>query len=423
VQRRPLHLSPLARYLWSFKLTPAGRVLVVAIVVTALGSITTQLPIYQLFCGLLALLGVCELTGLAFKPSLRIDGWGPLRAAAGEPATATATVHNRSRWRPALDVSLGLFGLPGPVRQIDADRSLTALAPGESGPLAVTLLAEQRGIYPLPPLLSSSSFPFNFVRFGGGQTEPGRLVVLPRHHPLEECRIPASHRYQPGGVTLAQGLGHSPEYVGNREYVFGEPARHLDSKAWARLGKPVVKEYHDEYVSRIALVLDTYVPPRRFGRSGDARRFEAAVSLMAAIAERLNFHDQLVDLFAAGPELHVFRGLGGTTRFDAVLEILAGVDASPRNPFEQVAPLVAEELESISTVVGVFVDWDAQRADFVRHVHEAGCVLKGILVQDDDGRPQTGPDGSLLELGGRGDGDGWTIVTAADVAAGRVREL
>src|SRR5690606_9638593 len=97
---------------------------------------------------------------------------------------------------------------------------------------------------------------------------------------LEELTVPLSHRYQPGGANITQGVGHSPEFVGNREYVAGEPARRIDSRAWARTGKPVVKEYHEEYVSRIALILDTHVPARglRFA-STPSPRLEAAVSL------------------------------------------------------------------------------------------------------------------------------------------------
>lgn len=415
MKRRPLYIYRAARYVWGFKLTPGGRVLVGAILLTALGSVTTQLPIYQLFCGMLGLLAVAETVGFVFKPSLRIEGQPPTQAAAGQPASTNVRLVNRSRWRPALDVMLSLFGLPRGIQHATADASIICLRPGEAAVLPVTLRAEHRGIYPLPALRAVSTFPFNLVRIGGARTEPGRFVVLPAFHSLEELDVPVSQRFQLRGITLTRGIGHSLEFVGNRDYVLGEPARHIDSKAWGRTGRPVVKEFHDEYVCRIALVLDTSLPPRRFGLQPHRRRLEAAVSLMAAIGERLNFHEHVIDLFAAGPELYVFRTLGGTTHFDNVLEILAGVDACHRNPFDQISPLVIEELETISTVIGVFVDWDPTRREFCRRVQEAGCVLKAVLIQDE--LAETG-DPPPLEIDG-----GWTVVTTGDVEAGRVQRL
>jgi uncharacterized protein (DUF58 family) len=201
--------------------------------------------------------------------------------------------------------------------------------------------------------------------------------------------------------------------------------RRIDSRAWARIGRPVVKEYHEEYVSRVALVLDTFLPargwrpagwgPGGWSSGGNAARLEAGVSLMAAVAERLNVHEHVIDLFAAGPEMYVFRSAGGTPHFDSVLEILSGLDACRRNPFEQISPLVIEELETISTVVCIFLDWDATRAEFVRRVLESGCRLKGVLIVD----PQRGPSSA-----GPPDLDGeWTVVSAAEIQSGRLRRL
>lgn len=413
MQRRPLYLYRAAQFVWLFKLTPGGRVLVLAILLTALGSITTQLPIYQLFCGLFALLGVAELTGLCFKPSIQLEGVSPARSMAGDEVTAQFELRNRSRWRPALDLMLGLFGLPRGVTHRNGDTYLSCLRPGQRGTLAVTLRTERRGIFALPPVQCVSTFPFNLVRFGGGKSASGRLVVLPAYHSLEELDLPISYRYQTGGMSLTHGVGHSPEFIGNREYTPGESVRRIDSRAWARLGRPVVKEYHEEYVSRVALVLDTFLPPRRWRSADDAARLEAGISLMAAIAERLNFHEHVIDLFAAGPELYVFRSAAGATHFDSVLEILAGLDACRRNPFEQISPLVVEELESISTAVCVCLGWDATRAEFARRVQESGCRMKGILICEDGAS-----DAAAFDA----DGD-WTVTTVDDIRAGRVRRL
>ncbi len=53
---------------------------------------------------------------------------------------------------------------------------------------------------------------------------------------------------------------------------------------------------------------------------------------MAAVAEAINYENFAVDIFAAGPEMYVFRSPAGQGRLDAVLEILAGVDVCPPEP-------------------------------------------------------------------------------------------
>ncbi|MEZ6064497.1 MAG: DUF58 domain-containing protein [Planctomycetaceae bacterium] len=413
MRQRRLYLYSFFRYLWTYKLTPVGRVLVLAIMVTALGSVTSQLPIYQLFCGLLALLAVAEVVGLIFKPRLRVDGEVPTRMVAGEPVSASILVSNQSTWRPALDVMLGLFGLPEGLRHADADLFVPVIQPGASVPMPLTIVAGRRGIYPLPGISVVSTFPFNLIRFGGARTSPSRVVVLPAYHALDELAVPVSQRYQPGGVMLAQGVGHSPEYIGNREYVPGEAARRIDSRAWARTGKPVVREYHEEYASRVALVLDTFLPASRFRRSVHEQRLEAAVSLMAAIATGLNIHEHVIDLFAAGPEMYVFKGLGATPHTDSVLEILAGIGACRHNPFDDITPLVTEQLATISTMICVFIDWDTVRARFLEQVLEAGCRVKGVLVVSTAG----GESASIPSA------DELVIVQAEDVLSGAVRDL
>lgn len=411
MRRRPFYLFRVSRYFWLFKLTAAGRVMVVAILLTALASVTVEIPIYQLFCSLLGLLGVSETIGLLMRPSLELEGELPTRSTAGSEVTTRFLVRNRSSWRAALDLTLHFIGLPRGIQHVDDHHCFPHVPPRDSAVLPLTLRTTRRGTFAIPPMHVVSTFPLNLMRFGGCRSNPGRLVVYPAYKSLEEFDVPVSHRYQPGGVVLTKGTGFSPEYVGSREYVAGEPVTRIDPKAWARAGKPIVKEYHEEYCSRIALVLDTYLPHSRRLWHNASRKFEAAVSLTAAIAERLNFHEHIIDLFAAGPELYVFRTQGGTTHFDSVLEILAGVDSCRRNPFEEISPQIVEELESISTAVCLFLDWDSTRAEFTRKVLESGCMLKAILISGADGLTRE-PDGGELE------GD-WTFLTVDEIEAGR----
>ncbi|MCA9110946.1 MAG: DUF58 domain-containing protein [Planctomycetaceae bacterium] len=374
-------IGPMHRYFWRFKLTPAGRFVVIGLLVSSIGLISVEIPTYQVFCGLLGLLMICEPIGLMFRPHLNLTGRLPEKARVDEQVTTNITVTNSSL-KPAFDLMPGFFGLPKPVTLLNADQYVPALFRGETTSFPVTLVAHRRGVYRLPPLQVHSTFPFNLMRFGGSRLPAQSITVLPRYHTLEHIDIPLSHRYQPGGILVSANTGESLEYIGNREYVPGDPARHLNFRAWARLGRPVVREFQEEYSCRVAVILDTYVPQRRGHRAKGFANLEAAVSLTAATAEALSTGDFLIDFFAAGPNLHVFRSTGSRSSFDSVLEILAAVDVSREDPFAQVSPAVAEEMQQISTAVCIFLDWDDARRELTDRILEAGCALKVIVVRD-----------------------------------------
>jgi hypothetical protein len=112
------------------------------------------------------------------------------------------------------------------------------------------------------------------------------------------------------------------------------------------------------------------------------------VSLSAALADALARGEFLIDIFAAGPELHVFRAGRNIAHFENVLDILASVGACRTDPFAQIAPALAQEWNSVSSAVCVFLDWDESRLQLVRSAQESGCRVKAIIVRD---RPTTLP--------------------------------
>ena len=413
---------------WRHRITPGGRWLVAATALAGAGTtVSVLIPFYQLFCALAAVLAVVEVAGVVCRPRLAASASLPDRTCLGHDVTGEVTLSNKSR-RTAWDVSTRLLPLPDGLevtpaggQSVVAGTSLATLPPGESIRLPFSLTPRRRGLYAVPPLQIETTFPFNLVRTSVTTAELGRLLVVPSFHPLTAIHLPVAHRYQPGGIAMTSRVGESPEYIGNREFVPGEPARRLDFRSWARLGRPVVREFQEEYFGRVALVLDTHVRvPRlaelarrrpgqtlRWGRREDGRRFleatgpeghpqlEAAISLTAAAADALCGGEHVIDLFAAGPELYVFRSGQHTAHFDNVLEILACLDPCRHDPFDQLAPAILDELTSLSSAVLVLLDWDDPRRRLARAVIEAGCSLKVIIVReaptserfDEDGLP------------------------------------
>ena len=368
------------KYLWRYKLTPAGRFLFWSVLFTSAGLATVAIPVYQLFCTLFSAYLVVWLTNLLYLPKLHVKGDLPGRVTAGDLITAEIELTNQS-WRPAYDLMLWFIGLQKSIQFESAFSAIPRLAPRQSGTLPLELRPMRRGVYKLPYLRPHSTFPFNLMRSGSTQFPLKPLIVLPQFHVLQSVDVPVGLRYQPGGVALSSNVGESPEYIGNRDYVPGEPVRHLDFRSWARLARPVVREFQEEYYCRIALILDTWIPKRRMPRDGFPE-LESAISLSASIADSLSATEHLIDIFAAGPELYVFRAGRQLAHFDNVLEILASVAPCEKDPFEKVTPAVADELTSITTAICVFLDWDNSREELTRTIIEAGCQLKLIIVRE-----------------------------------------
>lgn len=366
---------------WCDEVTTGGKFLIGALVISGLGTVTVQLPIYQIFCALVALTVVSLIGGFCSLPLVRADGTLPSRGVVGELVTTHVNVLNRSGIRPVFDVGLGLFDLPDAIEQNGRGRVLAMIPARGSGELPISLLPRRRGLYELPPFRAFTTFPFNLFRIGmPARGERHVFLVMPSFHPLESVSVPTTMRYQPGGIALTSNVGESPEYIGNREYVSGEPIRRLDFRSWARLGRPVVREYQEEFYCRIALIVDTFVEPRRTRPPEGYEDLEAAISLTAAVADGLSGGEYLIDIFAAGDNLYVFRAGRHTAHLENILEILACVEASHKDAFDEVSSAIVHELDNISTTICVFLKWDDQRRALVEQIREAGCALKLLMV-------------------------------------------
>jgi len=210
------------------------------------------------------------------------------------------------------------------------------------------------------------------------------VLAYPRYCTLDALPLPVGRRYQPGGIPLASELGDSLEFVGTREYREGDPLRRIHWRSWARLGRPVVREYQEEYFSRIALVLDTFLPRRP--RPRERARFEAAVSMLASVADHFSRSEEVVDILAAGPDLYEVsagRSLGG---LDDVLDVLACLEPSPAPPFESIGPPLFERLERLTTGVAVLQGWGDARAALLRRVRAMGVAVRVLLVHEGETR-------------------------------------
>jgi uncharacterized protein (DUF58 family) len=165
------------------------------------------------------------------------------------------------------------------------------------------------------------------------------------------------------------------EFVSLREYRPGDPLRHIHWKSWAKLGKPVVKEFQDEFFIRHALILDTFTDEIM------GEDFETAVSVAASFANAPRNQEVLLDLMFVGHQAYRFTSGRGLAASENLLEILAVVEPATQQTFDQLASLVMQHLASLSGVICVLLDWDFARQQFIKTLKQAGIPLLVVIIK------------------------------------------
>ena len=408
IERRGPFRSLTLRFLWSLwfrLLTPGGRYFFLA---TGLffGYGVTSLE-FQAFVPLayaLILWSAAFLMLTPARPVLQLETHNVHRIAAGQELPIAVTLRNPAQTSSG-DARVLAHLLPANIDMVpNAGLAVPALRPGARTDLTLALRPRSRGIYDLRGWRVESDFPFGLLNAGRVHEAPARLLVYPRFEPLDRIALPQGRRQQPGGVAYVANRGESIEYIGNREYREGDNVRDIDWRATARLSRPIVREYREEFFLRAALVLDTQVPRTRGEWVADkAEDFERAVSLCAACGDYLNRADYLIDILAAGPKVHHLIAGRGLLSTDQMLDILAGVEANPQSFWQELEAPLGAELERIASVVCLFLDWDEARRAFAANLRDAGAALKIVIVRDE--APSLDPTeswpGEVLVLGAR----------------------
>jgi hypothetical protein len=254
------------------------------------------------------------------------------------------------------------------------DAPVPTMAPGQEVEVQVELTPLRRGMLRLTGITVARPDPFGLFRALSTVRLPQTVLILPKRYLLPAVALPGAARYQEGGVALAAHVGQSEEYVALRDYRHGDPMRHIHWRSWARVGKPVVKEFEDEFFVRHALVLDTFTD------DAHGEVFEEAVSVAASFVCTLPTQESLLDLLFVGPQSYCFTAGRGVAHVEQMLEILASVRACSDQPFRALEPLVLGHVGAVSGCVCVLVAWDEERREFIRKLKALGVPVLILIV-------------------------------------------
>jgi uncharacterized protein (DUF58 family) len=417
-----------SRIQWSLgrRLTPPGRLVAGALLGAMVFGPNTRLTVgYQAFTLLFVLLAIGAVCALVRPRPLDVRRRLPRYATAGEPLTYQLLVTNRdARWRTGLAIledlqdprpTLEIFAstpepeeatrnwfdrkvawhrwawLVSQQRRLDVrEQPLADVPPRGQLEVGVEAAARARGRVHFRGVTLTRTDPLGLVRAVRHVAAPDTVLVLPRRYPLPPVALPGARRYQPGGIALASSVGDSEEFMSLREYRPGDPLKRIHWRSSARAGRPVVREYQDEFFVRHALVLDTFLPVAA------SAVFEEAVSVAASFAAGVRARDSLLDLMFVGPEAYVFTAGRGVGDVERMLEVLADVRPCRDRPFSALHRLVAERHHGLSGVIAILLAWDEARRALIQHLRALGVPALLLLVTDPDGGP---PDEALEEAG------------------------
>lgn len=203
---------------------------------------------------------------------------------------------------------------------------------------------------------------------------PDTLLVLPRRYPVPGIRLPGLRKHQRGGVALSSKVGDAEEFCSLRDYRPGDAMRRIHWKSWAKTGKPVVKEYQDEFFVRHALMLDTFAAPQ------DTERFEEAVSIAASLACTVQEQDSLLDLMFVEDRAYCMTSGRNVAHTERMMQVLGAVNPCQDKPFSRLAQFVTGHAHAMSGCICVLLAWDEQRQALVAKLRLMGIPLLVLVI-------------------------------------------
>jgi uncharacterized protein (DUF58 family) len=262
---------------------------------------------------------------------------------------------------------------PGRLATVKESEVPPVLAGGEAE-TSMEVFPLRRGILRFTGVILARPDPFGLFRsFIKVRTEQ-KVLILPRRYPIPPIALPGACRYQEGGAALGANVGRSEEFFALRDYRHGDPLRHIHWPSWAKTGKPMVKEFEDEFLVRQALVLDT------FADEPNSEVFEEAVSVAASFACTVLTQESLLDLLFVGNKSYCFTAGRGFGHADQMLEILASASNCANKNFEVLEQLVLNHISVVSGCICVLQNWDGARKRFVGKLRALGVPLLVLVV-------------------------------------------
>jgi uncharacterized protein (DUF58 family) len=273
----------------------------------------------------------------------------------------------RSQVGSALEEELtirNLSWLPKPWMDVYATSTLpnhrahlfASLGPRGEQSWTLSTLCHQRGRYQLGPTTVRVGDPFGLFHRERLFPAESAVVVYPQTVPLHGFRAPDGDL--PGGGTHRVRVPHMTAMAtGIRDYQPGDPFNRIHWPNTARLGRLLVKEFEQDPVADVWVVLD--LDRNIHVGSGPDSTEEYAVTTAASLASHFLLENRAVGLVTQGHHLLPDRG---TRQLLKVLELLAVVRV---REFQGVGELLAASAPLFARGTSALVVTPTARAEWL----------------------------------------------------------
>ena len=269
---------------WLDNLTTGGNTIALGVIAGA--NAVWGYPLGPLFSAFVVLLLLTGLLNRFYHPSLQISLQCPTEVEQGEAITMVWQLLN-ARKVSVYDLKIRLCHLPAGLVFHDESLRIDSISSGGTATVSIRAVCSRRGIYEWPTMQLASYFPFGIFRSSQTFQPSGQFAVTPRLIPLRRLLGALPNTTLIGPQLSDQHAGEAFQYLGSREYVPGMHVRRWDFAAWARVGRPILREFESPRSPQLLIWVDAHGELSTNGRSCEPPvddTLEAVFSLAASLA-------------------------------------------------------------------------------------------------------------------------------------------
>ncbi|UDQ97200.1 DUF58 domain-containing protein [Lentisphaerota bacterium WC36G] len=375
----------------------SGRILVLTFFVFCISATITDKTRLIFAIGFIPTVFIIDfITGFIFRPKLELHRQVPHRARCDSVVTIRYTLKNNRKhfncYNLIVDNCQSSKALPyvAPKQKFEVIKSQQKLVCEQE--IALT----QRGKFILPSVVSASFFPFGLFTWNSKNDIQRNITVYPSFNPFESLILPSGSRFQRHGNSIAKDVGETNDFAGCREYRHGDDVRKINWKSYGKDHKLTIKEYHQDYLIKTAVILDINNYSKNPFDSMLSYRIkhgeettEAAIKITAAIAEFICHNDNIIDIFAAGDKTFHLQAVGRDKAcLNIILDELACLQndrhENKKSPFTTLSSDIIDEINSIGSVFMITKGWTKKHQEFYEKMIYANTYVKRILICDEN---------------------------------------
>jgi uncharacterized protein (DUF58 family) len=341
-------------------------------------------------------LGVLDWRACSAEPAPELTREMPERMTKGQRATITYLVSRPAGGATVVWILDELPSVLGGDLQIDAVR----LGKRQTVEIAREVVASRRGIFAGGPVMVLWRSRAGMFRLRATLIEAAAVRILPpaapphRHSGLTHRSVREELGLRP---RRARGVGS--EFESLREYVPGDDPRHVDWRASARRGRPIVRQFQTERRHTVMIAVDT---GRLMGaRVGDATKLDHAVNCAVALARASREFADRVGFIAFDRELRAMvHPRSGPAGIGMIVDAAVGLAVSPAEPDYRVLVqtlALQQRKRALVVVLTDFVEGGQSRdlAEYLavlarRHAVLLVALRDRILAELDERQPGIG---------------------------------